>query len=40
MKETFKSIQPGKVKLLPSLFHDRFDLNRRYLLSMRSENLL
>jgi DUF1680 family protein len=38
--ETFKAIPPGQVKLLPSVFQHRFDLNRRYLMSLRSDNLL
>jgi DUF1680 family protein len=40
MKESFRPLAPGKVKLLPSLFQQRFDLNRRYLLSLSSDNLL
>jgi len=40
MEETFRPIPPGQVKLLPSMFQHRFDLNRRYLMSLRSENLL
>ena len=40
IKETFKAIPPGQVKLLPSMFQHRFDLNRRYLMSLRSDNLL
>jgi len=28
------------VKLLPSIFRERFDLNRQYVMSLRSENLL
>ena len=40
MTETFKAIPPGQVKLLPSMFQHRFDLNRRYLMSLRSDNLL
>lgn len=40
MKETFKPIPPGQVRLLPGIFQQRFNLNRRYLLSLRSENLL
>jgi len=40
IKETFKSISPGQVKLLPSMFQHRFDLNRRYLMELRSDNLL
>ena len=40
IKETFKAIPPGQVKLLPSMFQHRFDLNRRYLMELRSDNLL
>ncbi len=40
MKETFKPIRPGQVKLLPGIFQQRFDLNRRYILSLRSDLLL
>ena len=40
IKETFKSISPGQVKLLPGMFQHRFDLNRRYLMELRSDNLL
>jgi DUF1680 family protein len=31
---------PGAVRLLSSLFQHRFDLNLRYVMSLRSENLL
>ncbi len=37
---TFQSIPLDRVKLLPSLFQQRSDLNRKYLLSLKSENLL
>jgi DUF1680 family protein len=40
MKDTFRPIPPGQIKLLPSMFRWRFDLNRRYVMSLRSENLL
>jgi DUF1680 family protein len=40
IKETFKPLPPGQVKLLPSMFQHRFDLNRRYLMELRSDNLL
>jgi len=40
MKETFRPIPPGQVKLLPSMFQHRFELNRRYLMALRSDNLL
>lgn len=40
MNHFFRSILPGKVKLLPGIFQQRFTVNRRYLLSLRTENLL
>jgi len=40
MKETFRSIPSGRVTLLPGVFQRRFDLNRRYLISLSNENLL
>jgi DUF1680 family protein len=40
VEQSFKPIRPGQVKLLPSMFQQRFDLNRRYLMDLRSENLL
>ena len=40
MKETFTPVAWGSVKLLPSIFQQRFDLNRKYLMSLSSENLL
>jgi DUF1680 family protein len=40
IEETFKPIPPGQVKLLPSMFQRRFSLNRRYVMSLGSENLL
>jgi DUF1680 family protein len=30
----------GQVKLLPGMFQERFDVNRRYLMSLRTESLL
>ena len=38
--QVFRPIDPWRVKLGPSLFQKRFELNRRYLMSLRSENLL
>src|SRR5579871_6035382 len=35
-----KPLPFGKVKLLPGLLPARFDLNRRYMLSLKSESLL
>lgn len=39
-QHTFYPLPTGSVKLLPGLFQDRFDLNRRYMLSLKTENLL
>jgi DUF1680 family protein len=33
-------MQPGRVKLLPGLLHDRVELNRAYLMSLSNDNLL
>lgn len=35
-----KAVPPGQVKLLPGEFQKRFELNRRYVMSLKSENLL
>lgn len=40
MNQTFKPIPSGQVKLLPSMYQQRFNLNRRYLMDLRAENLL
>lgn len=40
MADTFAPIAPDRVSLEPGLLRDRFELNRRYLLSLRPENLL
>jgi DUF1680 family protein len=40
MTYAFQPLSPGSVKLLPGTFQQRFDLNRRYMLSLRNENLL
>ena len=40
MQDTFTPIAPGQVKLLPSVFQERFDLNRAYIMSLSSANLL
>ena len=40
MAYEFQPFSLGSVKLLPSIFQQRFDLNRRYMLSLRNENLL
>jgi DUF1680 family protein len=39
-KPTLQALNLNHVKLIPSLFQQRFELNRKYLLSLRSENLL
>ena len=40
MPYVFQPFSLGSVKLLPSMFQQRFDLNRRYMVSLRNENLL
>jgi hypothetical protein len=40
VKETLRPIPLGRIKLLPSIFQQRLDLNRRYLMSLSNENLL
>jgi len=40
MDQTFKPININQVSLLPSIFQQRYDINRKYLLSLRTENLL
>ena len=40
MTHTFQPFRLDQVKLIPSLFQQRFELNRKYMLSLRSENLL
>lgn len=40
IEQAFKPIPPGQVKLLPSEFQRRFSVNRRYVMSLRSESLL
>jgi DUF1680 family protein len=40
MKYKFEPIPMMNVKLLPGLFKDRSDLNRKYIMSLKSENLL
>jgi len=40
MQEVFSPLPPGKIKLLPGMFQHRFDLNRNYVMSLRSQNLL
>src|SRR6185503_7640929 len=40
MTQTLRPLSKGSARLLPGLFQDRFDLNRSYLLSLKTENLL
>ena len=40
MTETFRPLQDHRVKLLPGLFKKRFDVNRRYVVSLETQNLL
>ena len=40
MTQTLRPLSKGSVRLLPGLFQHRFDLNRRYMLSLKTENLL
>jgi len=40
MTETFRPLQDHQVKLLPGLFKKRFDINRSYIISLETQNLL
>ena len=40
MTPSLTPLPPGSVKLLPGIFLQRFELNRRYMLSLKTENLL
>ena len=40
MKYAFQSIVPGNVTLLPSLFYERFRINRKYMMSLENDHLL
>jgi DUF1680 family protein len=40
MIPTFQPLHLNQVRLTPSIFQQRFELNRKYLLSLRSDNLL
>ena len=40
MQHLLQPVARGSVKLLPSLFQQRADLNRSYMLSLKTENLL
>jgi DUF1680 family protein len=39
-RDTFRPLRAGTVKLLPGLFKQRYDLNRRYIMELRNEHLL
>jgi DUF1680 family protein len=40
MMETFRPLRDRRVRLLPGLFKKRFDINRRYIFSLQTHNLL
>jgi uncharacterized protein len=40
MEHPLRSLPKGSVKLLPGLFQQRYDLNRKYMLALKTENLL
>ena len=40
MKSTLHPLPKGAVKLSPGLFQHRFSLNRQYIMSLKTENLL
>lgn len=40
MKHSYQSMTPGSVTLLPSLFQERFRINRKYMMSLQNDNLL
>ena len=40
MSQTFSALAPGSARLLPGPFEERYQLNRQYLLSLKTENLL
>ncbi len=40
MTHNFIPLSPGSVRLLPGLVQERYELNRRYMLSLKTENLL
>ncbi len=40
MTNTFRPLQDHRVSLLPGLFKKRFDINRRYVFSLQTHNLL
>lgn len=40
MQYTFQPMATDRVQLLPSMFKQRYALNRRYMMSLSSENLL
>lgn len=40
MRKTMREVALDRVQLLPSMFKDRYDLNRAYLMSLKNQNLL
>jgi DUF1680 family protein len=40
MGGTLRPVSPGSTRLLPSTFQQRFDVNRRYLMSLHTDHLL
>ena len=40
MAHPLQPLRPGTTRLLPGLFQQRFDLNRKYMLALKTENLL
>jgi uncharacterized protein len=40
MQATFHPLSPAQVRLLPGMFLDRYNLNRRYVMSLHNANLL
>ena len=40
MRYTFQPLEPDRVGLLPSMFQQRYALNRKYMMSLATENLL
>ena len=40
MTNPLQPVRPGSARLLPGLFQQRFDLNRKYMLALKTENLL
>lgn len=40
MQLIFQPLEPGRIELLPSIFQQRYALNRKYMMSLVTENLL